>query len=107
MGMCFAFGGLRAELPGFVNESLFSPHSASVAKVVPSLAADVVILNGGLEQGIRLGMICRVTRGFTELGDLIIIESQSNRSAALILELSEANSIQKGDIARIKTIQNS
>ena len=107
IGAVLAGSAARAEVPGFVKESLYSPNAAAVAGVVPSLAADVVIIDGGLEQGIRLGMVCRVTRGFAEIGELIIIESNSDRSAGLILELSEDTFIQKGDVARIKTIQNS
>jgi len=106
-GAVLAGGVACADVPGFVRESLYSPNAAPVAKVVPSLAADVVILNGGLEQGIRRGMVCRVFRGFQEVGELIIIESKSDRSAGLILELSEDSFIQAGDIARIKTLQNS
>lgn len=78
-----------------------------MAEVIPTLAADVVILDGGLEQGLRLGMVCRVTRGVRSIGELIIIESRSDRSAGLILELVEDSTIQAGDIARIKTLQNS
>ena len=107
LGAVLTSGVARAEVPGFIKESLYSPNSAPIAEVIPSLAADVVILDGGLEQGIRLGMVCRVNRGFFEVGELIIIESHSDRSAGLILELSEDSFIQKGDIARIKTLQNS
>lgn len=98
---------VRAEVPAFVKESLYSSNAASVVEVVPTLAADVVLLNGGLKQGLRLGMVCRVTRGNLPIGELIIIESRSDRSAGLILELVEDFTLQAGDIARIKTIQNS
>lgn len=97
----------HGEVPAFVKESLYSSNAASVVEVVPTLAADVVILDGGLEQGLRLGMVCRVTRGVRSVGELIIIESRSDRSAGLILELVEDSTLQAGDIARIKTIQNS
>jgi hypothetical protein len=107
LGTVLVGGAVRGDLPDFVKETLYSPNAAPVAKVIPSLAADVVILDGGLEQGISLGMICRVTRGFAEIGELIIIESTSDRSAGLILELSDDTSIQKGDFARIKTLENS
>ena len=107
LGAVLACGVACAEVPGFVKESLYSPNAAPVSKIVPTLAADVVILDGGLEQGIRLGMVCRVSRGFQVVGELIIIESKSDRSAGLILELSEDSFIQAGDVARIKTLQNS
>lgn len=107
VGTVLACGVARAEVPAFVKGSLYSPNAAPVSKIIPTLAADVVLLDGGLEQGIRLGMICRVSRGFQVVGELIIIESNSGRSAGLILELSEDSFIQAGDIARIKTLQNS
>ena len=106
-GTMFAGSAVDGEVPAFVKESLYSPNAATVAMVKPMLAADVVILDGGLEQGIRLGMVCRVTRGLQSVGELIIIESRSDQSAGLILELVKDSTIQAGDIARIKTIQNS
>ena len=106
-GTIFAGSAVDGEVPAFVKESLYSPNAATVAKVTPMLAADVVILDGGLEQGLRLGMVCRVTRGLQSVGELIIIESRSDQSAGLILELVKDSTIQAGDIARIKTIQNS
>jgi len=98
---------VQADVPGFVKGNIYSPNAAAVAEVVSSPSADIVILAGGLEQGLRLGMVCRVVRGFKEIGEIIIIESGSDRSAALILEFSENFFIQAGDIARIKTLQNS
>ena len=98
---------VRAEVPAFVKESLYSPFAAPVASVVPSLAVDVVIIDGGLEQGIRLGMVCTVSRGSRSIGELIIIESRSDRAAGLILKLVDDSIIQAGDIARVKTLQNS
>jgi len=98
---------VHAEVPGFVKESLYSPYAAPVASVVPTLATDVVIIDGGLEQGLRLGMVCSVTRGNNQIGELIIIESQSDRAAGLILELVDESIIQAGDIARVKTLQTS
>ena len=103
----FFGSGARADIPGFVNETLYSPNAATVVEIVPSLAADVVILDGGLAQGIRLGAVCLVSRGFQELGELIIIETSADRSAALILDLNDDSSIQVGDLARIQTLQNS
>jgi hypothetical protein len=94
-------------VPAFAHESLHSPNAAVVTKIMPTLAADVVLLEGGLAQGIRLGMVCRVMRGSRSIGELIIIESRSDRSAGLILELVEDSTIQAGDIARIKTLQTS
>jgi hypothetical protein len=106
-GAMLAGSAVNGEVPAFVKESIYSPNAAPVAEVVATLAADVVIIDGGLKQGLRLGMVCRVTRGLTSIGELIIIESRSDRSAGLILELVKDSTIQAGDIARIKTLQNS
>ena len=97
-----------AGAPDFLKEGLYSPGAAPVAKALPTLAADVVILDGGLEQGLARGMLCRVRRGLEEIGEIIIIESTSNRSAGLILELAGGAFIQEGDIAHIiRTLQDS
>ena len=95
---------MEAERPNFVKETIFSPNTATVASIVPSLNADIVILDGGLVQGLRHGMVCSINRGFLSIGELIIIESRSECSAGLILELVEDATIQKGDIARVKVI---
>ena len=52
-------------------------------------------------------MHCRVERANQTIGEIIIIASNNKKAAGLILELFEAFKIQAGDIARIKTIQNS
>ncbi len=93
------------EVPSFVGETIYSPNRATVASVVPSQSADIILLDGGLEQGLRRGMVCTVDRGIRSIGELIIIESRIDRSAGLILDLAPGLSIQTGDIARIKTIQ--
>jgi hypothetical protein len=106
-GALLAGGVVRAEVPAFVKESIYSPNAATVSTVVSSLATDIVILDGGLEQGMRIGVVCRLNRGTQSIGELIIIESRSDRSAGLILELVDDSIIQAGDIARVKTLQNS
>ena len=96
-----------ADGPAFVSESIYNSNKASVSIVDSNLAADLVILDGGLEQGFRLGMVCLVERGTQSIGELVIIESGSACSAALILDLTENLTIQPGDSVRIKTFQNS
>ncbi|MGB0334168.1 MAG: hypothetical protein ACPGGN_02275 [Opitutales bacterium] len=107
LGAMLSGAAVHGEEPAFVEESLYSPNAAPVAEVMPTLAADVVLLDGGLEQGIRRGMVCRVSRGQRSIGELVIIESRSDRAAGLILKLVGDSIIQAGDMARIKTIQNS
>lgn len=96
-----------AAVPAFVNESIYGSNKAKVSIIDSNLAADLVILDGGLNQGLRLGMVCLLERGAETIGELIIIESKSHCAAALILSLADESIIQSGDIARIKTLQNS
>ena len=105
-----AFAGgavVHAERPGFVDGSVYSPNAATVSAVFSSLSADVVVLDGGLEAGLQTGMVCRVSRGNEAVGEMIIIESKSDRCAGLILTLVENQLIQAGDQARVKTLKNS
>ncbi len=106
-GVLAAGSTVSASVPAFVKESLYTPYAAKVASVESTLEADIVIIDGGLEQGIRLGMVCTVSRGLKSVGELIIIESRNDRAAGLILELVDDSIIQAGDIARVKTLQNS
>lgn len=99
--------GLCAEVPAFVREPIHSPNAARVAKVVPSFAADLVVLDGGREQGMRRGAVCTMQRGPSSIGEIILIETRAKRSAGLILELDRGATIRKGDIARIKAIPTS
>lgn len=94
-------------VPTFIKESLYSPHAASVLSVESTLASDFVLLGGGLHQGIRRGVICRIFRQSRSIGELVIVQSNSNRSVGLILKLADDSSIQVGDMARIKTNLNS
>ena len=106
-GVLLAGSGVSANVPAFVKESLHTPYAAEIASVESTLAADIVIIDGGIEQGLRLGMVCKVSRGLKSVGELIIIESQGDRAAGLILKLVDDSIIQAGDIARVKTLQNS
>ena len=99
----YAFAGV----PDFVDESIYSSNKAKVSVIESNYMADLVILDGGLEQGLRLGMVCLVERSAQLIGELTIIESTKNCSAALILNLTENLIIQSGDNVRIKTFQNS
>ena len=105
----FMLGGFvaEAEIPTFVQSPLHSSNVALVSEVLSTLSEDVVLLKGGLEQGLRLGMVCSISRGMQSIGELVIIESRSLDAAGLILKLNKGSTIQTGDIAQIKTLQNS
>jgi len=104
LGLGIASSAVHADIPSFVHGSIYSSNSAEVSSINQNLSADVVILNGGLEQGLRRGMVCTAERNIKTIGELIIIESNSNCAAALILDLETNTTIQPGDTVRIKTI---
>ena len=106
-GFMLLGGAVEAEVPAFVNSPLYSSNAATVSEVISTLSEDVVLLEGGLEQGVRLGMVCRISRNMQSIGELVIIESRSEDAAGLILKLNKDSVIQTGDIAQIKTLQNS
>ena len=79
--------------------------SAAVVAVQPARVADLVLLDRGFDAGLRQGMVCRVTRGTTDVAEVLLVELRPNCSAALILDLASHQSIRAGDLARIKVLQ--
>ncbi len=73
-----------------------------VLAVQPTRVADIVVLNQGYEAGLRQGMVCRVTRGSTEIAEVILVELRPQFSAALILNASPMQAIRPHDVATIK-----
>ena len=106
-GLQIAVSYVSADVPAFVIGSIYSSNKADLTVIDTHYEADIAVLDGGLDQGFRRGMVCLVERGTQSIGELIIIESKSSCSAALILSLSNNYTIQPGDSVRIKTFQNS
>jgi hypothetical protein len=79
---------------------------ASVVAVQPTRIADLVMLNGGFDAGLRQGMMCRVTRGATEVAEILLVELRPTCSAALIVTVAPKQSIRAGDIASIKVLKS-
>ena len=89
--------------------SSFSFAAAPVASVVavqPTRIADLVMLSGGFDAGLRQGMICRVTRGSTEVAEVLLVDLRPTCSAALIVSVAPKQSIRAGDIAAIKVLKS-
>lgn len=97
-------GVQASDVPGFVRESMGASARATVATVRPAADIDVVLLDGGLDQGFRAGMSCQVMRGEMHLADVVLVEVRQHVSAALIFDLKPDTAIRSGDIARIKTL---
>ena len=93
-------------VPGVATAAgALSVTPAAVLGVRPTRVADLVLLGAGYDAGLRQGMVCRVTRGETEIAEVVLVELRDRASAALILSLASKQSIRAGDIATVKTIK--
>ena len=106
-----SFRGLRTVVVLAIVSLLssFSFAAAPVASVVavqPTRIADLVMLNGGFDAGLRQGMMCRVTRGTVEVAEVLLVELRPTCSAALIVSVSPKQSIRPGDVASIKVLKS-
>lgn len=89
--------------------SAFSLSAAPVAAVVavqPTRVADLILLGRGYDAGLRLGMVCRITRDALEVAEVILVELRPTCSAALIVSLTAGRSIRAGDAARVKILKS-
>lgn len=97
-------GSAPAVRPYFVENSIYPTGQTTVFGVAVTPVTDVVILNNGLDQGFRLGMVCQVSRSGQSVADLILVDVRDNRAAGLILNLESGQAIRSGDGVNIKTI---
>ena len=79
--------------------------SAAVIAVEATRVADLILLRGGFDAGLRQGMICRITRGSLEVAEVIVVDLRSAHSAALIMNVAPKQSIRAGDLASIKILK--
>ncbi|HVS51422.1 MAG TPA: hypothetical protein VHD62_03625 [Opitutaceae bacterium] len=65
----------------------------------------MVLLDHGFDAGLRQGMVCRVTRGPTEVAEVLLVDLRPTCAAALITNLAPKQSIHAGDLASIKILK--
>jgi hypothetical protein len=73
-----------------------------VVAVDANRVADLVLLGGGFETGLREGMICRISRGSLEVAEVQLVGLRAHAGAALILGLAPGQTVQPGDLASVK-----
>jgi hypothetical protein len=78
---------------------------AEVIAVQPTRTADLVLLDGGFDAGLRPGMVCRIARAGSPVAEVVLVGLRRAHSAALILGLAPGRSIHPGDLATVKTLQ--
>jgi hypothetical protein len=89
--------------PYWVDESLEPSGRASITRIVEG-KADVVLLDGGLYQGFRNGVVCNVQRKGLPVAQMIVVASEEHRAAALITAQPNTVIITPGDEVRISTL---
>jgi hypothetical protein len=89
--------------PYWVDESLEPSGRARIARIVDGKAY-VVLLDGGLYQGFRTGVVCTVQREGAPVAQLIIVASEEHRAAALITAQPNTVIITPGDDVRVSTL---
>ena len=94
-----------ASAPSLVQAAGVAPV-AEVAAIQSARVADLVLLRSGFDAGLRQGMVCRITRGATEVGEVLLVDLRPTCSAALILSLAPKQSIRAGDLASIKVLKS-
>ncbi len=95
-----AFGVLASHV------GLAASPSAQVAVVQATRVADLVLLDRGFDAGLRQGMVCRISRGTTEVAEVLLVDLRPSCSAALILSLAPKQAIRAGDAASIKVLKS-
>ena len=103
---------LQCSLLALVVAVPFSARAAFARTVAPAQvvavqslsAADLVLLGGGFDAGLRSGMVCRISRDRTPVAEVVLVGLRRSCSAALILELAPGQSIHPGDLATVKTL---
>lgn len=89
-----AFAGVR---PAWVETAPRADADASIDQIVAGRTQDLVVVEPGLETGLRQGMVAEVTRGDTFKGRLLIADATAARAIALILELAPGQTLMAGD----------
>jgi hypothetical protein len=51
-------------------------------------------------------MVCRITRGTTEVAEVLLVDLRPACSAALILSLAPRQAVRAGDLASIKVLKS-
>jgi hypothetical protein len=105
------FRGFAAAVLAFatvatVSRSHAAPSPASVAAIESTSVADLILLRGGFDAGLRQGMVCRITRDGADVGEVLLVELRPSCSAALILNLAPGQSIRPGDSAAVKLLKS-
>jgi hypothetical protein len=68
-------------------------------------SADLVLVVGGFDSGVRQGMLCTVSRGGVNLAELLITEARASHCSALLVKSHPNRAIRKGDSVSVKSFK--
>ena len=77
-----------------------------VVRLEPTPAADIVVLSGGLSAGLREGMVCRIVRDGSEVGELVLVDLRAEYSTALIVKVAPNQMLRSGDLVTVKVFKS-
>lgn len=83
----------------------YAMPAASVASIHPTDGADLVLVNGGWNAGLRLGMACQVGRQGLRIAELLLVDVQSDAAVGLIVQLAPGQAMRDGDNVSVKISQ--
>ena len=99
------FAVVTACVVTLASSVLHAAPAVTVVAIHPTRVADLVLLRGGFDAGLRQGMICRVTRGSSDIAEVVLVDLRPTHSAALIVNVAPKQSIRPGDAASIKILK--
>ncbi len=79
---------------------------ATVVATQPARTTDLVLLDAGYDAGLRVGMVCHVSRGAQSVGDVLLVELRPSAASALILSLTPNQAILSGDRVAFKVLKS-
>ena len=91
--------------PEFTQQALYPSSESKVLETAQYDDADVVLLDGGSSRGFRTGMLCDVSNDDGIFARIILVDVKQDRSAGLIVEFVNDDSIKFGNLVRVKTVR--
>lgn len=95
--LLLASASLAGVRPAWVETAASAGEHATIKKIVAGAAQDLVVVEQGLEAGLRRGIVADVTRGEIRKGRVLIAEASTVSAVALIIELAPGQTLMGGD----------
>jgi len=91
--------------PAFLDETLFASSACQVEQIAETASTDLVVLDEGMAEGFRRGMMVQVQHGNRLVAEIILVAVSAEHSVGIIVNLAQGQTIKVGDWARVKTFK--